>query len=117
MIDWAWRFAILCTTHLAVGISGAHANLGITVALTLLRKFPLSLLPVHLAAQIFGAFIGAAIAYGIYLPAINIYQGKDIRTITGNHETGSLFVTVPDSMATPLTAFLMKGPTCHIPAV
>ncbi|MCO5589870.1 hypothetical protein L7F22_043839 [Adiantum nelumboides] len=83
-INWAWGFAVLCTIHLAGGISGAHANPGITVALTLLR---------------------AAIAYGIYLPAINIYQGKDVRTITGNHETGSLFVTVPDSMATPLTAF------------
>lgn len=104
-INWAWGFAVLCTIHLAGGISGAHANPGITVALTLLRKFPFSLLPVYLAAQIFGAFIGAAIAYGIYLPAINIYQGKDVRTITGNHETGSLFVTVPDSMATPLTAF------------
>lgn len=30
---------------------------------------------------------------------------KSVLTITGNHENGSLFVTVPDSMAKPLTAF------------
>jgi aquaglyceroporin related protein len=104
-INWAWGFAVLCTIHLAGGISGAHANPGITVSLTLLRQFPASLLPVYIAAQISGAFVGAAIAYGIYVPAIDMYQGKGVRTILGEHETGSLFVTVPDSMATPATAF------------
>lgn len=104
-INFAWGFAVLCTIHVAGGISGAHANPAVTLSLALFRGFPLRLVPAYVGAQLLGSFIGAAIAYGLYLPAIDAWEGQGIRTVFGDKATASLFVTIPTEQTTPLTAF------------
>lgn len=104
--NWAWGLAVLCTIHLAGGISGAHCNPGITISLAIFRQFPKRLIPVYVAAQLLGSFLGAGLAYAIYFPAISQYEGSGVRTIQGPTETGSLFATVPAMGTTSLTAFV-----------
>lgn len=55
-----------------------------------------SQVPVYWRAQLLGSILGAAITYAIYLAAIDQHQGdRNIRTVSGEHSTGRLFVTLP----------------------
>ena len=48
-------------------ISGAHLNPAVTIALASLGLFPWSEVPIYIAAQFLGAFMGAVITYLAYL--------------------------------------------------
>lgn len=103
--NWAWGLAVMCTIHLAGGISGAHCNPGITIGLAVFRGFPWRMVWIYLLAQYLGCFCGAGLAYAIYQPAIDLYEGGGVRTIVGPNATGGFFTTVPASTSTPASAF------------
>lgn len=103
--NWAWGLAVMCTIHLAGGISGAHCNPGITISLAVFRGFPWRMVWVYLLAQYLGCFCGAGLAYAIYQPAINLYEGHGLRTIVGQNATGGFFTTVPSITSTSASAF------------
>ncbi len=104
--NWAWGLAVASTIYLSGGRSGAHCNPAITLALAVFRGFPWIQVPIYWTAQLLGSMLGAAITYGIYLPAINQYEGgPDIRTLSGDHGTGRLFVTVPQLVFTSASGF------------
>ncbi|TKY84715.1 hypothetical protein EX895_005795 [Sporisorium graminicola] len=104
--NWAWGIAVASTIYLSGGRSGAHCNPAITMALAVFRGFPWIQVPVYWAAQLLGSILGAAITYGIYLPAIDQYEGgRNIRTLAGEHGTGRLFVTVPQLVFTAASGF------------
>ncbi|EPQ27555.1 uncharacterized protein PFL1_04693 [Pseudozyma flocculosa PF-1] len=102
----AWGLAIMSSIYLSGGRSGAHVNPAITLTLAVYRGFPWKQVPVYWSAQLLGAFIGAAITYSLYLPALNEYEGgPDVRTLTGDHGSGELFVTVPQIVTTVASGF------------
>lgn len=104
--NWAWGIAVASTIYLSGGRSGAHCNPAITLALAVFRGFPWIQVPIYWSAQLLGSILGAAITYGIYLPAINRYEGgSNIRTLSGEHGTGRLFVTVPEVVFTAASGF------------
>lgn len=104
--NWAWGIAVASTIYLSGGRSGAHCNPAITLALAVFRGFPWIQVPIYWSAQLLGSILGAAITYGIYLPAIDQYEGgSGIRTLTGDTGTGRLFVTVPQLVFTPGSGF------------
>lgn len=54
------------------------------------------LFPVYAAAQILGAMLAAAIVYGNYKSAIDVFEGgKGIRTVSGPNATAFIFCTYP----------------------
>lgn len=56
------------------------------------RGFPWRLVPFYWFAQLLGGVVGAAIVYGNYIRAIDIYEGgRNIRTL----RTAGFFGTVP----------------------
>jgi len=68
VITTGWALAVMVAVY-AVGIfSGAHINPAVTLALAAIGKFPWSLVPVYIAAQMIGAFLGATIVWLAYLP-------------------------------------------------
>lgn len=104
--NWAWGLAVASTIYLSGGRSGAHCNPAITLGLAVYRGFPWKQVPIYWAAQLLGSFLGAAITYGIYLPALDNYEGgRHIRTLSGPHGTGRLFVTVPELVFTRASGF------------
>ncbi|SPO26304.1 related to channel protein [Ustilago trichophora] len=104
--NWAWGIAVACTIYLSGGRSGAHCNPAITLSLAVFRGFPWIQVPIYWSAQLLGSMLGAAITYGIYLPAINQYEGgSNIRTLSGEHGTGRLFVTVPEVVFSAASGF------------
>ena len=61
LITFGWGMAVIMGVYVAGGISGAHINPAVTIALALRRGFAWSKVPGYIIAQVVGAFVGAAI--------------------------------------------------------
>jgi glycerol uptake facilitator protein len=61
-----WGVAIMLAVFVVGGISGAHINPAVTVALAAWGRFPWSRVVPYAAAQLAGAFLAAAALYGAY---------------------------------------------------
>ena len=74
LIAWGWGFAVCFAVYVAGGVSGAHINPAVTLAFALRRKFEWRKVPTYWAAQVLGAFVGAALVYANYRYAIKSYE-------------------------------------------
>jgi glycerol uptake facilitator protein len=97
IIGWGWGIGVALAVYVAGGISGAHINPAITLALALRRGFPWNKVPGYWAAQIVGAFAGAAIVYAVYKGAIDSFERANgiTRGNANSVPTYSIFATFP----------------------
>src|SRR5437773_2275736 len=63
-----WGVAVMSAVYVVGGISGAHINPAITVALAFWRRCPWSDVVPYVASQMVGAFLAAAALYFFYAP-------------------------------------------------
>lgn len=63
VISFGWAMAVFAGVFVASAASKAHLNPAVTVAFALLKKIPLELVPIYLAAQFLGAMLGSAVAW------------------------------------------------------
>lgn len=62
--------------------------------------------PFYMLAQVLGAMCAAAVVYGNYKAAIDVYEGgAGIRTVTGPHATAGIFCTYPQPFTTTTGMF------------
>lgn len=97
LITTGWGAGVALAVWVAGGVSGAHLNPAVTLAQALRRGFPWSKVPSHWAAQVFGAFVGAAIIYLNYHDAISSLESaeKVTRGTPDSVATFSIFATFP----------------------
>ena len=65
-ITIGWAFAVIIAVYVSAGVSGAHLNPAVTLGLAVRRGFPWKKVLPYIAAQMIGAFLGAAAVYLIY---------------------------------------------------
>nr|CAD7257729.1 unnamed protein product [Timema shepardi] len=75
-------------------VSGAHINPAVTVALTLVGKFPKEKLCHYLIAQYLGALVASALVFLTYYEALAEFDGGE-RVVFGIKETASIWATYP----------------------
>lgn len=63
-IVFGWAFAVIVAVYVSAGVSGAHLNPAVTLALAVKRGFSWAKVIPYWVAQIVGAFLGAL---GVYL--------------------------------------------------
>lgn len=68
VISMGWGLAVAFAVYAVGGISGAHLNPAVTLALAFQGSFPWADVPAYIIAQLIGAMAGAAIVYLHYLP-------------------------------------------------
>lgn len=93
------------------GISGAHLNPAVTFANCVFRQFPWRKFPAYMLAQVIGAMCGAAIVYGNYKSAIDVFEGgPNIRTVPGysDHASAGIFCTYPAPFMTKTGQFFSE---------
>lgn len=65
-ITIGWAFAVIVAVYVSAGVSGAHLNPAVTLALAAKRGFPWARVIPYWVAQIVGAFLGALGVYLVY---------------------------------------------------
>src|SRR3982074_3807229 len=70
-ITLGWGLAVTMGIYVAGKISGAHLNPAVTLALAGSHGFPWRKVLPYAIAQTAGAFVGAALVYRNYLPALH----------------------------------------------
>ena len=120
LITWGWAMAVAFAVWVAGGVSGAHLNPAVTLAFAVRRRFAWPKVLPYMAAQVVGAFAGAALVFLVYHNAIDAFNlaAKTPRSGGQALATYSIFATFPSSffhggLAGPLidqivgTAFLL----------
>ena len=95
LIAWGWGMAVVFGVYVAGGVSGAHLNPAVTLAFALRRGFPWAKVPGYVAAQVVGAFAGAALVYLNYKEAIASFEESAGITRDGGGGSVGIFVTGP----------------------
>jgi glycerol uptake facilitator protein len=65
-IAFGWGFAVMLAVYVGGGVTGAHINPAVTIAVAFKRGFPWGKVGPYILAQIAGAFVGAFAVYLIY---------------------------------------------------
>lgn len=74
LIVFGWAWAVAFAIYVAGGVSGAHINPAVTLAFAVRRRFPWNKVLPYWAAQVIGAFVGAALVFLVYHNAIHAYD-------------------------------------------
>ena len=79
VITIGWGVAVAIAVYAVGRISGAHLNPAVTVGLASIGSFPWADVPGYIAAQVVGAFVGAALVWVAYLPHWAVTTDKDAK--------------------------------------
>ncbi|ODS57754.1 MAG: hypothetical protein ABS36_04725 [Acidobacteria bacterium SCN 69-37] len=93
-INLAWGLAVTLGCYVAGGVSGAHLNPAVTVALAAHRGFPWAKVGPYVLAQLAGAFVASFVVYVTYFDALNAFDGG-VRQIAGDLATAGIWATYP----------------------
>lgn len=100
-INLAWGLAVMFGCYVAGGVSGAHLNPAVTIALAVHRGFSWGKVGPYIAGQFAGAFAGSIVVYLTYYEALTAFDGG-VRQVTGDLATAGIWATYPQAF---LSAF------------
>ncbi|ARP71074.1 aquaporin [Streptomyces pluripotens] len=97
LITWGWALAVAFGVYVAGGVSGAHINPAVTLAMAVRRGFAWVKVVPYIISQVVGAFAGAALVYLVYHNAISAYDSASTAPKTNGHTLASfsIFATFP----------------------
>ena len=93
-INLVWGLGVTMGCYVAGGVSGAHLNPAVSVALAVHRGFPWGKVVPYAVAQTLGAFAAAATVFLTYHEAFSQFDGG-VRHVLGAQGTGGIFATYP----------------------
>lgn len=94
-ISIIWGLAVAIAVYVTAGVSGAHLNPSVSLALAVFGKFPKRKIAPYIIAQALGAFAAAAIVYFLYQ---NLFPAKTMAT-------AGVFTTFPHAGISLTQAF------------
>jgi MIP family channel proteins len=93
-INLAWGLAVAMGCYVSAGVTGAHLNPAVTLALAVHRKLPWGKVVPYALAQIAGAFVASAAVYATYHEALAAFDGG-VRQVAGPQGTAGIWATYP----------------------
>jgi MIP family channel proteins len=101
-INVGWGVAVTLAVYTAAGVSGAHLNPAVTLAVALFRDFSWSKVLPYVLAQLAGAFIASCVVYVTYHEALDAYTGgiREVPGVVGvSKPTAGIWATYPQTFA------------------
>lgn len=93
-INLAWGLAVTMGCYVSAGVTGAHLNPAVTLALAVHRRFPWNKVVPYSVAQLAGAFVASAVVYVTYHEALAAFDGG-LRQVAGPQGTAGIWATYP----------------------
>lgn len=93
-INLGWGLGVMLGIYAAAGVTGAHINPAVTLALAVRRGFPWGKVPTYAAAQTAGAFAASVVVWLVYREAFTAFDGG-MRQVQGSLATAGIFATYP----------------------
>ena len=104
-INLGWGLAVMLGVYASAGVSGAHLNPAVTLALVATRGFPLAKVAPYVLAQMAGAFVASAVVFLTYHEAFNAFDGG-MRQVAGAQGTAGIFATYPQPFLSIVGGFV-----------
>ncbi|KAM6981241.1 aquaporin-9b [Aplochiton taeniatus] len=104
-IHIGFTLGVMMAVYIAGGVSGAHVNPAVSLAMVILGKLPVKKFPVYVVAQFLGAFAGSCAVYGLYYDALTEYTGG-VLSVTGENSTAKIFASYPAQHLSVLNGFV-----------
>jgi glycerol uptake facilitator protein len=102
VIATGWATAVFVAVYAVAGVSGAHLNPAVTLALALAGKFAWTGVATYVAAQLLGAFVGAALVWLAYRRHFD--ATSDVAAIRGVFCCNPAIRDLPHNLLTELIA-------------
>jgi MIP family channel proteins len=93
-INIAWGLAVTMGCYVAAGVTGAHLNPAVTLALAVHRRFPWNKVLPYSLVQLAGAFIASAVVFATYHEALYAFD-NGVRQVVGPQGTAGIWATYP----------------------
>src|SRR5512134_505069 len=93
-IHLSWGLGVTMGVYVSAGVSGAHLNPAVTLALAVWRGFSWHKVGPYIAAQFAGAFTASAVVFATYHEALNHFDGG-VRQVGGALGTAGIWATYP----------------------
>lgn len=105
-----WGLTVTMIVYAVGGVSGAHINPAVTIAVSLFRGFPKNKVLPYIVAQVAGAFAGAGLLHLIISPKLVAFEAAKnmARGSAASELTARIFSTYPGADFPPFNAFLME---------
>lgn len=100
-INVGWALAVTLGAYVGFGVSGAHMNPAVTLALAVYRGFPWRKTIPYMAMQMAGAFAGSTFVYFLYADALAAFDGGT-RRVVGELATAGIWGTYPQAYLTTM---------------
>ncbi|MDO7911851.1 MIP/aquaporin family protein [Pseudomonas sp. 22-AL-CL-001] len=109
-ISIVWGIGVSMGIYLTAGISGAHLNPAVSIALWLFAGFERRKVPFYILAQVLGAFCSAALVYTLYSNLFFDFEQSHgmVRGSVESLELASIFSTYPNAALSVGQAFLVE---------
>lgn len=109
-ISIVWGLAVAMAVYLTAGISGAHLNPAVSVAMWLFANFDGRKVIPYATAQVAGAFCSAALVYGLYHNLFLDYEQTHqmVRGSVESLDLAGVFSTYPNPHISVGQAFLVE---------
>lgn len=95
-INAGWGLAVIFGVYVAGGITGAHINPAVTLAMAVRKRLPWKKVAPYVLAQLAGAFLASLLIYLVYYEAINVYE----RGVAAQEVASTATDDAPRTMAT-----------------
>jgi len=100
-INIAWGLAVTMGCYVSAGVTGAHLNPAVTLALAAHRRFPWHKVAPYSLAQLAGAFAASVVVFVTYREALAAFDGG-VRQVVGPQGTAGIWATYPQPFLSTL---------------